>query len=118
MQGFPTIVRVRGDRYAEYGGARDTVALLQWAQSEPAEWRTVGAPPADGAADDGADDGAGPLPDLSAVTVAAADVAALDDTTFAVALAAAAQRPLMIDFYATWCGHCKVGCCDVCCDML
>lgn len=101
VQGFPTIVKVRNGKYVEYPGERTAEAIVQWAKEPVAEadWIKMAAP------------GEAPAQKKAAtsldVTAEEGDVLALTDDTFTQHLAKAASMPQMVDFYATWCGHCK-----------
>ncbi len=101
-QGFPTIVKLRGDKYVDYSGDRSAEALVAWAKEEPAaaDWRSVAAaPPAKKTSEKAATISVEPGSD--------SDVLALLDSTFGAHLAEHKATPTIVDFYATWCGHCQ-----------
>lgn len=112
VQGFPTVVKVRGSRYVEYSGDRTTEALLAWAKQEPeaSAWVAMGSvavppppPPAD------AHDDADSEEDVSSVKAEAGDVISLTDSSFETLVAGERDPEVtwMVDMFAEWCGHCK-----------
>lgn len=101
IEGLPTILKVHGDRFIEYHGARSKDAILEFARTEHKDdhpdWKKIGeaaAAPKEG--EEGGEAGAAQVPDAHSLV--------LDDSNFDAQLAG---KTAVVDFYATWCGHCQ-----------
>jgi thioredoxin-like negative regulator of GroEL len=93
IEGLPTVLKVKGDRYIEFEGERSKEAILAFARTEhkddDSKWKKVG--------EAAPKDEAGPeVPDAHSLV--------LDDSNFDAQLAG---KTAVVDFYATWCGHCQ-----------
>ncbi len=96
VEGLPTIVKVRGDRYVEFSGERTKEAILAFARTRHAAddslWRKAGEPRPPASEEEQKSE------------VADAHSLVLTDSSFETLLAG---KTAVVEFYAPWCGHCQ-----------